>query len=56
MIINHTEDYAELRKKAYPSTTEFADAMFWQSKGDNTKMEAYLAACEAVKLKYPKPA
>lgn len=43
-----------LRRAAYPPLTDFADAMYWQAQGDNSKMTAYIAACEAVKLKYPK--
>ena len=39
----------------YPPLQDLADALYWQSKGDNSKMEAYVAACEAVKEKYPKP-
>lgn len=46
--------YQRLRAAEYPPLTDLADALYHQSKGDNTKMEAYLAACEAVKLKYPK--
>jgi hypothetical protein len=38
----------------YPSLTDFADAMYWASKGDNTKLDNYYAACEAIKDKYPK--
>jgi hypothetical protein len=34
---------------------ELADALYWSSKGDNTKLDEYYAKCEAVKLKYPKP-
>ena len=48
-------DYAEMRRFAYPSSAELGDALYWQSKGDNSRMEAYLAACEAVKQRYPKP-
>jgi hypothetical protein len=48
-------DYAEMRRFAYPTAAELGDALFWQSKCDNSKMEAYLASCEAVKLRYPKP-
>jgi hypothetical protein len=47
--------YQELRRKAYPPPSELADALYWQSKNDNTKMEAYLLKCEEVKLMYPKP-
>jgi hypothetical protein len=35
--------------------SEFADAMYWASKGDQAKLDAYYAACEAVKIAYPKP-
>jgi len=55
MRIVHTERYDELRRREYPSAAELGDALYWQSKGDNTKMDAYLAKCEAVKKKYPKP-
>lgn len=47
--------YVSKRIEAYPPLTDLADALYWQGKGDNSKMEAYLAACEAVKLTYPKP-
>jgi len=36
-------------------TQAMADALYHQSKGDETKLTAYLAKCEAVKSKYPKP-
>ena len=55
MIIQHTEDYKALRKAEYPPVEQLGDALYWQSRGDNTKMEAYIAACQAVKQKYPKP-
>lgn len=42
------------RKGEYPPLEDFADAMYWNSKGDDTKLTAYYAACEAVKTKYPK--
>lgn len=47
-------EYKELRQVEYPSLADLADAMYWASKGDNTKLDNYYAACEAVKLKYPK--
>ena len=47
-------EYKYLRSPEYPPLTDLADAMYWSSQGDNTKLEAYYAACEAVKLKYPK--
>jgi hypothetical protein len=54
MRIVHTDHYAERRAQEYPPLSDFADATYWQSKGDDTKMIAYLAACELVKAKYPK--
>tara|TARA_B100002019_G_scaffold45607_1_gene38307 strand:- start:676 stop:834 length:159 start_codon:yes stop_codon:yes gene_type:complete len=48
-------DYQQLRKLEYPSLADFADAYYWLHKGDGTKMDAYIAACNSVKIKYPKP-
>lgn len=48
------QKYARKRAPEYPPLTELADALYHQSKGDDTKMTAYLAKCEAVKQKYPK--
>lgn len=47
--------YADLRRVSYPPLADFTDAIYWQSQGDNSKMDAYLAKVEAVKLQYPKP-
>tara|TARA_R100001443_G_scaffold34107_1_gene47901 strand:- start:21 stop:329 length:309 start_codon:yes stop_codon:yes gene_type:complete len=47
--------YKSVRQPLYPSLGEFADAMYWNSKGDSTKLEAYYAACEKVKTDNPKP-
>jgi hypothetical protein len=47
--------YIEKRQKEYPPLTDLADALYHQSKGDETKLTAYLSKCEAVKTKYPKP-
>ena len=46
--------YQQDRKKEYPPLADLADALYWQSQGDNTKMQSYIAAVEAVKQKYPK--
>ena len=48
--------YQRDRKSEYPALADLADALYWSSKGDSTKLDAYYAACEAVKTKYPKPA
>lgn len=46
--------YQRMRQPEYPPLTDLADALYWQQKGDDTKMTAYLAAIQAVKEKYPK--
>ena len=53
-------DYAKVkykneRKPLYPPLEDFADAMYWNSKGDSSKLTAYYAACEKVKADNPKP-
>ena len=48
-------DYQRQRAPEYPDLKELADALYWSSTGDNTKLDEYYAKCEAVKLKYPKP-
>tara|TARA_Y100000401_G_scaffold11558_1_gene7905 strand:+ start:1310 stop:1609 length:300 start_codon:yes stop_codon:yes gene_type:complete len=47
--------YQTDRKPLYPSLEDFADAMYWNSKGDSSKLTAYYAACEKVKTDNPKP-
>jgi|TARA_R100000152_G_scaffold19518_1_gene11884 hypothetical protein len=47
--------YKDTRQPLYPSLGDFADAMYWNSKGDSSKLTAYYAACEKVKTDNPKP-
>ena len=47
--------YQRDRKVKYPDLADFADAMYWNSKGDDTNLKAYYAACEKVKSDNPKP-
>tara|TARA_Y100000401_G_scaffold74187_1_gene60151 strand:+ start:736 stop:1053 length:318 start_codon:yes stop_codon:yes gene_type:complete len=47
--------YKTDRQKLYPPLGDFADAMYWNSKGDSSKLTAYYAACEKVKTDNPKP-
>ena len=44
--------YAQKRRAEYPPATDYLDAVV---KGDQTAIAAYIAACQAVKAKYPKP-
>ena len=48
-------NYQTVRQPLYPSLGDFADAMYWNSKGDSSKLTAYYAACEKVKTDNPKP-
>ena len=48
------KEYQLQRAPEYPDLKELADALYWNSKGDVTKLEFYYEKCEAVKDKYPK--
>ena len=47
--------YKDDRQPLYPPLEDFADAMYWNSKGDSSKLTAYYTACEKVKTDNPKP-
>jgi hypothetical protein len=44
--------YKRQRAKEYPPVTDYIDGVV---KGDQAQIDAYIAACLAVKAKYPKP-
>jgi hypothetical protein len=44
--------YKQLRQAEYPPITDYIDGIV---KGDTVQVQAYIDACLAVKLKYPKP-
>lgn len=44
--------YAEKRRAEYPPLTDYLDGVV---KGDQAQIDTYIAACQAVKAKYPKP-
>ena len=44
--------YVEYRMSEYPPITDYLDGVV---KGDQAQIDAYIAACQAVKAKYPKP-
>ena len=44
-------DYAQKRRAEYPPVSDYLDAVV---KGDQAGIAAYIAACQAVKAKYPK--
>lgn len=43
--------YKEQRQLEYPAITDYLDGIV---KGDQAQVQAYIAACLAVKAKYPK--
>lgn len=45
-------NYQRRRKFEYPSITEYIDGVV---KGDQAQIDAYIAKCQEVKAKYPKP-
>lgn len=45
-------EYQRLRAAEYPSINDYIDGVV---KGDQEQVDAYIAACLAVKAKYPKP-
>ena len=49
-IDNHA--YIAKRQAEYPNLLDYIDGVV---KGDQAQIDAYIAACQAVKTKYPKP-
>ena len=47
--------YQRDRIREYPNLSVLADAIYHQANGNNEPMEAYIAACKAVKDAFPKP-
>ncbi len=45
-------EYIYRRVREYPPVTDYIDGVV---KGDQAQIAAYIAACQAVKNKYPKP-
>jgi hypothetical protein len=45
-------EYQRLRAPEYPPMEDYLDGVV---KGDQDQIDAYIAACQAVKDKYPKP-
>jgi hypothetical protein len=46
------KQYQRNRAAEYPSVNDYLDGIV---KGDQAQIDAYIAACQAVKTKYPKP-
>jgi hypothetical protein len=44
-------DYAKLRRAEYPDFHDYLDGIV---KGDQAQVQAYIDACQAVKVKHPK--
>lgn len=50
-----TKDYARKRKPEYPPVEDFADALYWSNRGDDSKLKTYLDRIDLVKRRHPKP-
>ena len=48
----NASEYIEKRRSEYPPITDYLDGVV---KGNQAQIDAYITACQAVKLKYPKP-
>ena len=48
----NSKEYIAQRAAEYPPITDYIDGVV---KGDQAQIDAYIAACQAVKAKYPKP-
>jgi len=48
----NANEYKEKRQAEYPSFIEYLDGIV---KGDQAQIDKYIADCQAVKAKYPKP-
>jgi hypothetical protein len=46
------KEYARKRTREYPPITDYLDGVV---KSNQAQIDAYIAACQAVKTKYPKP-
>ena len=46
------KEYQRKRAAEFPPYTDYLDGIV---KGDQEQIDAYIAACQAVKTKYPKP-
>ena len=44
--------YKGKRQQEYPPITDYIDGVV---KGDQSQIDAYIVACQAIKAKYPKP-
>ena len=45
-------EYQRLRLREYPNMADYLDGVV---KGDQAQIDAYIAACQEIKAKYPKP-
>jgi len=53
-LVEPEETYADKRRKAYPSITELADAMYWASEGKPEQLNEYMQKVKEVKNSIPK--
>jgi hypothetical protein len=49
---HYATEYQRQRKQEYPPIEDYLDGVV---KGDQAQIDAYIAKCQAIKAKYPKP-
>ena len=47
-------DYKIISRVQYPPISDFVEAFHDEKKGDDTKMKAWVSACDKVKTDFPK--
>jgi hypothetical protein len=52
IAVHNSTQYQRNRQAEYPPLIDYIDGVV---KGDQAQIDAYIAACQAVKAKYPKP-
>jgi hypothetical protein len=52
LLTNKLQEYKLKRQSEYPPITDYLDGIV---KGDQAQIDEYIAKCQAVKAKYPKP-
>jgi len=47
------KDIGAVRMRDYPPLADLADAIYWEKKGDPSKMDKYISDCDKVKEDHP---
>lgn len=47
------DEICAVRMSCYPPLSDLADAIYWEKKGDDSKMSKYISDCDHVKSDHP---